>query len=89
MQVCPPTGLDGSGNWKNVSVDTSFSFGTLRSTTSAMMEQIGNELENLSAVGEFASLSIEFDFNRCLYLIKFNIIFISTELKRIPKFAGV
>ncbi|XP_040886909.1 E3 ubiquitin-protein ligase TRIM21-like [Toxotes jaculatrix] len=37
-------------DWKNASVDTSFSFGTLRTTTSAMMEQIHLKLEKLSSV---------------------------------------
>ncbi|XP_067379361.1 E3 ubiquitin-protein ligase TRIM21-like isoform X2 [Channa argus] len=50
LQVCPPTGLDDSRDWTNVSADTSFSIGTLTTTTSAMMEQIKNKLENLSAV---------------------------------------
>ncbi|XP_026183496.1 E3 ubiquitin-protein ligase TRIM21-like isoform X2 [Mastacembelus armatus] len=50
LQVCPATGLDESKDWKNISVDTSFSFGTLRTTTSAMMEQIQQELEKLSPV---------------------------------------
>ncbi|KAK2862913.1 hypothetical protein Q5P01_002446 [Channa striata] len=50
LQVCPPTGLDDSIDWTNVSVATSFSFGTLRTTTSAMMEQIKNKLENLSPI---------------------------------------
>ncbi|XP_039997503.1 uncharacterized protein LOC120797724 [Xiphias gladius] len=42
--------LDDSREWKNVSVDTSFSFGTLRATTSVMMEQIHLTLEKLSSV---------------------------------------
>ncbi|KAI3375691.1 hypothetical protein L3Q82_003997 [Scortum barcoo] len=45
LQVSPQTGLDG---WRNV--DTSLSFGTLRTTTSNMMEQIHQKLEKLSSV---------------------------------------
>ncbi|XP_047192061.1 uncharacterized protein LOC118288647 isoform X3 [Scophthalmus maximus] len=39
-----------SADWKNERVDTSLSFGTLRTTTSAMMEQIHLRLEKLSSV---------------------------------------
>ncbi|XP_018518076.1 E3 ubiquitin-protein ligase TRIM21 [Lates calcarifer] len=42
--------LDESRDWKNLSLDTSFSFGSLRTTTSTMMEQICLELEKLSSV---------------------------------------
>uniref|UniRef100_A0A3P8RMZ6 B30.2/SPRY domain-containing protein n=1 Tax=Amphiprion percula TaxID=161767 RepID=A0A3P8RMZ6_AMPPE len=48
LQVSPLTGLKES--WKNVSVDTSFSFGTLRTTTSVMIKQIQEKLENLSSI---------------------------------------
>ncbi|XP_034470934.1 uncharacterized protein LOC117779130 [Hippoglossus hippoglossus] len=37
-------------DWDNTSVDTSFSFGSLRTTTSAMMEQIQLQIEELSSV---------------------------------------
>ncbi|XP_034470900.1 E3 ubiquitin-protein ligase TRIM39-like [Hippoglossus hippoglossus] len=37
-------------DWNNTSVDTSFSFGSLRTTTSAMMEQIQLQIEELSSV---------------------------------------
>ncbi|XP_008277937.1 pyrin [Stegastes partitus] len=47
-QVSPLTDLNKS--WKNASVDTSFSFGTLRTTTSGMMKEIQEKLENLSSV---------------------------------------
>ncbi|XP_044038937.1 E3 ubiquitin-protein ligase TRIM21-like isoform X2 [Siniperca chuatsi] len=50
FQVPLLTGLDESRDWENVSVDTSFSFGTLRTTTSNMMEQIHQKLEKLSSV---------------------------------------
>ncbi|XP_045920701.1 uncharacterized protein LOC123980394 [Micropterus dolomieu] len=50
LQVSLLTGLDESRDWNNVAVDTSFSFGTLRTTTSNMMEQIHQKLENLSSV---------------------------------------
>ncbi|XP_034006043.1 uncharacterized protein LOC117498085 isoform X2 [Trematomus bernacchii] len=50
-QGLPKTGLDESRDWKNVTVDTSFSFGSLRTTISSMMEQIHQELEKLSSVG--------------------------------------
>uniref|UniRef100_A0AAZ1XGS9 B30.2/SPRY domain-containing protein n=1 Tax=Oreochromis aureus TaxID=47969 RepID=A0AAZ1XGS9_OREAU len=43
------TGLNDS-NWKNVHVDTSLSFGTLRATTSTMMKQIHKELDKLSPI---------------------------------------
>lgn len=52
-QVSLLTGLDESRDWNNVAVDTSFTFGTLRTTTSNMMEQIHQKLENLSSVGEY------------------------------------
>ncbi|XP_069375366.1 uncharacterized protein [Paralichthys olivaceus] len=42
--------LDEPTFWNNTSVDTSFSFGTFRSTTSAMMEQIQLQIEKLSSV---------------------------------------
>ncbi|XP_037614108.1 uncharacterized protein LOC119481348 isoform X2 [Sebastes umbrosus] len=43
-------GLVESRDWKNVTLDTSFSFGSLRTTTSNMMEQIHQKLEKLSSV---------------------------------------
>lgn len=55
-QVCPQTGLDESTDWKNVTLDTSFSFGTLRTTTSAMIEEMKMKLEKLTSIGEFISL---------------------------------
>ncbi|XP_042070706.1 E3 ubiquitin-protein ligase TRIM39 isoform X3 [Haplochromis burtoni] len=50
LEVSPLTGLNESTDWKNVQVDTSLSFGTLRTTTSAMMKQIHDELEKLSSI---------------------------------------
>ncbi|KAL3046170.1 hypothetical protein OYC64_004224 [Pagothenia borchgrevinki] len=50
LQALPKTFLDESRDWKNVTVDTSFSFGSLRTTISSMMEQIHQELEKLSSV---------------------------------------
>ncbi|XP_029311264.1 uncharacterized protein LOC115024024 [Cottoperca gobio] len=50
LQVSPLPGLDEFQDWKNVTVDTLFSFGSLRITTSNMMEQIHQELEKLSSV---------------------------------------
>ncbi|XP_078147684.1 putative E3 ubiquitin-protein ligase TRIML1 [Centroberyx gerrardi] len=50
LQVSPVTGLDDFIDWKKVTVDTSFSFGTLRTITSTMMEQIQQKLEKLSSV---------------------------------------
>ncbi|KAI9546301.1 hypothetical protein NQZ68_028718 [Dissostichus eleginoides] len=50
LQGLPKTGLDEYQDWKNVTVDTSFSFGSLRTTISSMMEQIHQELEKLSSV---------------------------------------
>ncbi|XP_028991293.1 E3 ubiquitin-protein ligase TRIM39-like [Betta splendens] len=50
LQVCTATGVDESREWKKVNVDTSFSLGSLKTTTSAMMEQIQNSLENLSSI---------------------------------------
>ncbi|XP_034006033.1 uncharacterized protein LOC117498080 isoform X2 [Trematomus bernacchii] len=50
LQGLPKTFLDESRDWKNVTVDTSFSFGSLRTTISSMMEQIHQELEKLSSV---------------------------------------
>ncbi|XP_034053520.1 uncharacterized protein LOC117533727 isoform X3 [Gymnodraco acuticeps] len=49
-QGLPKTGLDDSRDWKHLTVDTSFSFGSLRATTSSMMEKIHQELEKLSSV---------------------------------------
>ncbi|KAM9836964.1 uncharacterized protein ACBR49_019369 [Aulostomus maculatus] len=46
-QISSQTHLD-DGDWKNATVDTSFAFGTLRTTTSAMMDQIQQKLENLT-----------------------------------------
>ncbi|XP_034006035.1 E3 ubiquitin-protein ligase TRIM21-like isoform X2 [Trematomus bernacchii] len=50
LQALPKTFLDESRDWKNFTVDTSFSFGSLRTTISSMMEQIHQELEKLSSV---------------------------------------
>ncbi|XP_033961642.1 uncharacterized protein [Pseudochaenichthys georgianus] len=50
LQGLPKTGLDESRDWKHLTVDTSFSFGSLRATTSSMMEQIHQQLEKLSSV---------------------------------------
>ncbi|XP_073331261.1 uncharacterized protein [Pagrus major] len=50
LQVSPLKGVDESRDWRNVMVDGSFSPGTLRSTTSNMMEQIQQKLEKLSSV---------------------------------------
>ncbi|XP_069564161.1 E3 ubiquitin-protein ligase TRIM21-like [Brachyistius frenatus] len=50
LQVSPPTGLHESQDWSDVSVDTSLSFGSLRSATSTMMKQIHQKLEKLSSV---------------------------------------
>ncbi|KAG7221439.1 hypothetical protein INR49_017208 [Caranx melampygus] len=55
LQISP----DKPGHWKNVSVDTSFSFGTLRTTTSAMMEEIRQKLETLCSVAPPVSLSLK------------------------------
>ncbi|XP_034006046.1 uncharacterized protein LOC117498087 [Trematomus bernacchii] len=49
-QGLPKTFLDESRDWKHLTVDTSFSFGSLRTTISSMMEQIHQELEKLSPV---------------------------------------
>ncbi|KAM4536778.1 uncharacterized protein PAE49_021236 isoform 2-T2 [Odontesthes bonariensis] len=43
-------GLGEPSDWKNVSVDTSLSFGTLRVTTSTMVKEIQQKLENLSSL---------------------------------------
>lgn len=56
-QIYPITGLDESRDWKNVTVDGSFSLGTLRSQTSNMMEEIQQKLEKLSSVGKYAFMS--------------------------------
>ncbi|KAM6894269.1 uncharacterized protein PEZ65_021965 [Lycodopsis pacificus] len=50
LQVSPQTGLGETCDWKNVTVDTLFSFGTLRTITSNMMEEIHKELDKLSSV---------------------------------------
>ncbi|XP_074479877.1 uncharacterized protein LOC141760720 isoform X4 [Sebastes fasciatus] len=50
LQDSSLTGLVESRDWKNVTLDTSFSFGSLRTTTSNMMEQIHQKLEKLSSV---------------------------------------
>ncbi|XP_030018109.1 uncharacterized protein LOC115438560 [Sphaeramia orbicularis] len=42
--------MDGCRDWTSVSVDTSFSFGTLRTTTTTMMEEIHQKLDKLSSV---------------------------------------
>ncbi|XP_039677711.1 E3 ubiquitin-protein ligase TRIM21-like isoform X1 [Perca fluviatilis] len=48
LQVSPD--LNKYRDWKNVTVDTSFCFGSLRTTTSNMMEEIHRKLEKLSSV---------------------------------------
>ncbi|KAA8582650.1 hypothetical protein FQN60_006321 [Etheostoma spectabile] len=48
LQVSP--GLNDCQDWKNVNVDTSFCFGSLRTATSNMMEEIHRKLEKLSSV---------------------------------------
>ncbi|XP_078131785.1 uncharacterized protein LOC144534033 [Sander vitreus] len=48
LQVSP--GLKEYRDWKSVTVDTSFCFGSLRTTTSNMMEEIHRKLEELSSV---------------------------------------
>ncbi|XP_070711296.1 uncharacterized protein [Pempheris klunzingeri] len=50
LQVSPLTDMDESQDWKNLTVDTSFSFGTLRSTTANMIQNIHHQLEKLSSV---------------------------------------
>ncbi|KAM4612114.1 uncharacterized protein ACJ7VT_012710 isoform 2-T2 [Polymixia lowei] len=51
IQVSPTlTNLDDSREWRKVTFDTSLSFGTLRTTTSTMMEQMQEKLEKLSAI---------------------------------------
>ncbi|KAK9524951.1 hypothetical protein VZT92_017308 [Zoarces viviparus] len=50
LQVSPQTGLGETCDWRNVTVDTLFSFGTLRTITSNMMEEIHKELDKLSSV---------------------------------------
>ncbi|XP_014894320.1 E3 ubiquitin-protein ligase TRIM21-like isoform X2 [Poecilia latipinna] len=50
LQAFPPSNLDGSKEIKDLKVDTSFSFGTLKATTSTMMKDIQWRLENLSSL---------------------------------------
>ncbi|MED6250958.1 hypothetical protein ATANTOWER_017350 [Ataeniobius toweri] len=50
LQASPPSGLDDSKGMNNLNIDTSFSFGTLRVTTSTMMKEIQAHLENLSSL---------------------------------------
>ncbi|XP_049423532.1 uncharacterized protein LOC125883366 [Epinephelus fuscoguttatus] len=49
-QVCPVSGPNEPRDWKNVTVDTSFSFGSLRTTTSNMIKLIQQKMEKLSSV---------------------------------------
>ncbi|XP_074555006.1 uncharacterized protein LOC141811053 [Halichoeres trimaculatus] len=49
QEVSPPTGLDEPQSWKNVTLDTAFSFGSLRTTTSKMVKRIETTLERLSS----------------------------------------
>ncbi|XP_017287538.1 E3 ubiquitin-protein ligase TRIM39-like [Kryptolebias marmoratus] len=48
FQVSLLSGLDESTDWKIFNIDTSFSFGTLRATTSTMMKEMQQKLENLT-----------------------------------------
>ncbi|KAF7642174.1 hypothetical protein LDENG_00263160, partial [Lucifuga dentata] len=48
--VSPLTWLDESRDWKKITLDTSSSLGTLRMTTSTMIEQIHHKLEKLSLI---------------------------------------
>ncbi|XP_070849948.1 E3 ubiquitin-protein ligase TRIM21-like [Chaetodon trifascialis] len=50
LQVSPPAGLDESQDWKKVTVDSSFSLGSLKTETSNMMERILQKLDKLSSV---------------------------------------
>ncbi|PWA19145.1 hypothetical protein CCH79_00019252 [Gambusia affinis] len=50
LQAVPLSNLDDSKEIKNLKVDTSFSFGTLKSTTTTMMKDIQGHLENLSSL---------------------------------------
>ncbi|XP_023201536.1 E3 ubiquitin-protein ligase TRIM21-like [Xiphophorus maculatus] len=50
LQAVPLSNLDDSKGIKNLKVDTSFSFGTLKATTSTMMKDIQWHLENLSSL---------------------------------------
>ncbi|XP_035771697.1 E3 ubiquitin-protein ligase TRIM21-like [Neolamprologus brichardi] len=49
LEHSPVTGLKESANWKTLCDNTSLFFGTLRGTTSAMMKQIGQEIEKLAS----------------------------------------
>lgn len=49
LEVTPPTCLDLPQSWKTVTLDTSFSFGSLRATTLKMVERIETTLEKLSS----------------------------------------
>ncbi|KAL7375871.1 hypothetical protein ABVT39_025790 [Epinephelus coioides] len=49
-QVSPGTGPNEPRDWKNVTVDTSFTFGSLRTTTSNMINLIQQKIEKLSSV---------------------------------------
>ncbi|KAL4007227.1 hypothetical protein ACER0C_001079 [Sarotherodon galilaeus] len=49
LELSPVTGLKESADWKNLCDNTSLSFGTLRGMTSAMMKQIGQEIEKLTS----------------------------------------
>nr|XP_024657021.1 E3 ubiquitin-protein ligase TRIM21-like [Maylandia zebra] len=49
LELSPVTGLKESDNWKTLCDNTSLFFGTLRGTTSAMMKQIGQEIEKLAS----------------------------------------
>lgn len=50
LQVPPLMSPNECGDWKNVTLDTSFSVGTLRTTTSNMTDLIQQKLEKLSSV---------------------------------------
>ncbi|XP_049923724.1 E3 ubiquitin-protein ligase BRE1A-like isoform X2 [Epinephelus moara] len=55
-QVSPVPGPNEPRDWKNVTVDTSFSFGSLRTTTSNMIKLIQQKMEKLSSVGHCGPL---------------------------------
>ena len=72
---------------RRTSLDTSFSFGTVRSVTSALIEQVELQLDELSSSGEsfvFIQVCVSSDEDLC----DFNFIFVFTELRRFPTFAG-
>lgn len=44
--------MDDTEDWREIEFDTSLSFGTMRKTTTCLVEQIQQELEKLTATGE-------------------------------------